>query len=102
MIDYSQLLFNALWVLGFALILTAVSFAQFELSQRSEKLLSILKRPGYSLVIYFGFMLICLGFFLKDPRWLIKILWGGLALLASIQFFGYRRGITPDSKDDSH
>ena len=102
MIDYSQLLFNSLWVLGLALILTAVSFAQFESSQRSEKLFSNLKRPGYALVIYLGFLLICLGFFLKDSRWLIKILWGGLALLASIQFLGYRRGIPRDSRDDSH
>ncbi len=101
MIDYSQLVFNALWVLGLALILTAISFAHFDSSRQSENLLSTLKDPGYTLVIYSGFMLICMGTFLIDSRWLIKILWGGLALLASVRYFGHRQGLPPDSKDDS-
>ena len=102
MIDYPQLVANALWVVGLAIILTALSFAKFESGQRSEKLLNILKDPGFALGIYFGFVLICLGFILKDSRWLIRILLCGLALLVSIQYYGYRQGIRGDSKDDSH
>lgn len=99
MIDYLQVLGSSLWVLGLALILSALSFAYFESGQHSQKIRHTLKHPRYVLVFFIGFVLFCLGVALNESRWLVRILWAILAIFVSVKFYNYRKDISGNSQE---
>ncbi len=76
MIDWASLVFNALWVLGAAVILSVLSYASYEARRRGERLRTRLAVPGFQAWLSVGLALISLGLALIGPRWWERVLWG--------------------------
>jgi len=85
MIEWTNLAFNGLWVLGAAVILAALSLACYEAQRRDERLRLRLAVPGSQLPLAFGLLLISLGLALIGPRWWERVLWGLLCAMTTWQ-----------------
>lgn len=73
MIDWFGLVFNALWVVGLALLLAAAGWRGAGGKARDG-----LEQPDIKLMVNIGFLLFCLGLALTTTCWL-ALLWLGLA-----------------------
>jgi hypothetical protein len=87
MIDWAGLIFNALWVLGAAVILAALSFSHYEAQRRNERLRVRLAAPTFQMWLSVGLALISLGLALIGPRWWERVLWGLLCAMSTWQFW---------------
>jgi multisubunit Na+/H+ antiporter MnhB subunit len=87
MIDWTNLAFNALWVLGAAVILAALSFFYYEAQRRGERLRARLAAPGFQAWLSVGLALISLSLALIGPRWWERVLWALLCALSAWQFW---------------
>src|SRR5215207_1642561 len=61
LIDWRLVGFGALWVLGAALALTAVGFADDEAGRGKTRTRVVLGRPGYQAAIYAGAAMFAVG-----------------------------------------
>jgi hypothetical protein len=84
MIDWLNLAFNALWILGLAAALATFSYASWQASLSGEKTLSRLKLPAAQAGLDIAGLLFCLGLAGVAVGWLERLLW--LALAASFLF----------------
>ncbi len=83
MIDWANLLFTALWVLGLAALLAAFSLAHWLASRSGRTLRQTLMEPPFRLALAAAFMLVALGATFSVEPWWHKIAWAGvLALVA--------------------
>lgn len=95
MIDWAGLAFNALWVLGAAVILAALSFFYYEAlrprsvqaHRRGERLRTQLSAPGFQTWLFVGLVLISLGLALIGPRWWEHVVWGLLCAASAWQLW---------------
>lgn len=87
MIDWTGLASNALWVVGAAIILAALSFSYYEAQRRGERLREHLQAPRFQTWLSLGLFLICLGLALLGPRWWERVLWGLLCGLSAWQLW---------------
>ncbi|HDD24191.1 MAG TPA: hypothetical protein ENF52_02005 [Chloroflexi bacterium] len=85
MIDWVGVAFNALWVLGAALILAALSFFRYDALQRGERLRTRLAAPDCQAWLSAGMALISVSLALLSHRWWERGLWALLALLNAWQ-----------------
>jgi len=76
MIEWTNLAFNGLWVLGAAVILAALSLACYEAQRQGEPLRVRLATPSFQLSLSLGLLFISLGAALVGPRWWERVLWG--------------------------
>lgn len=81
MIDWFNLMANALWILGLAIALAVISHASWQAALHHEKLRLWLARPGYQMYIDLAAVLFCLGMAATSPRVWEIVLWCGLAVL---------------------
>ncbi len=88
LIDWRMVGFAALWILGLAIVLSALGFASYEARPAGEKLRERLKRPGYQRAINAGLTLFCLGMAGTAGSWWERILWGLLG--AAFAFYAWR------------
>jgi len=72
--------FASLWILGLALILTALGFADYHANQRSKRLREVLGEPDYRAAVNAGLTLFCLGLLGSSRAWWEMALWGLLAV----------------------
>jgi multisubunit Na+/H+ antiporter MnhB subunit len=103
MIDWAGLAFNALWVLGAAVILAALSLSYYEAQRRNERLRIQLAAPAFQMWLSAGLVLISLGLVLIGPRWWERVLWGLLCGLSVWQLWSaWRAGgsTSPQQKED--
>ena len=95
MIDWFNLVANALWIVGLAIALAVVSHASWQAALHHEKLRSWLAQPGYQIFFDLAAVLFCLGMAATSRRVWEIILWSGLALLfiaqAVVERFGRKR-----------
>ena len=95
MIDWFNLVANALWIVGLAIALAVVSHASWQAALHHEKLRSRLGQPGYQIFFDFAAVLFCLGMAATSRRVWEIILWSGLALLfiaqAVVERFAHKR-----------
>ena len=75
MIDWVNVIFNGLWVLGAAVILAALSFYHHDAQRRGERLRARLAAPGFQAWLSVGLTLISLSLALIGPRWWERVLW---------------------------
>ncbi len=75
MIDWVGVFFNALWVLGAAVILAALSFFYYDAQRRGERLRVRLAAPDFQAWLSVGLALISLSLALIGPRWWERVLW---------------------------
>jgi multisubunit Na+/H+ antiporter MnhB subunit len=93
MIDWAGLIFNALWVLGAAVILAALSFSHYEAQRRNERLRARLAAPAFQMWLSVGLALISLSLALIGPRWWERVLWGLLCGLSVWQLWDAWRAV---------
>ena len=87
MIDWAGLIFNALWVLGAAVILAALSLSHYEAQRRNERFRVQLAASAFQMWLSAGLALISLGLALIGPRWWERVLWGLLCALSVWQLW---------------
>lgn len=76
LIDWPMVAFGALWIVGLAVILSALGFAYYEAGQADEKLRTRLRCPIYQRAVNAGLTLFCLGMIgSADALW-ERVLWG--------------------------
>ena len=84
MFDWFGLVGNALWVLGAAVCLAALSMAHYQARAGQERLGSRLRRPELQLVFAVGMSLVCLGLLISSGTWWEKGIWGFCAALLTV------------------
>ena len=84
MIDWWGVFYNALWILGLAVALAALSMATFRATQAGERLRAGLAAPAFQVPLSAGLALFCLGMLLAGRSWWERLLWAALALLLAV------------------
>jgi hypothetical protein len=87
MIDWLSVLFNALWVMGGALILAAFSHTHWLAGVRRVSLRRLLNTPHFQLPFTVGLTLISLGLLFLASTWLERGLWAIFTLLFTWQLW---------------
>jgi hypothetical protein len=86
MIDWLNVAFNALWIVGLSVALAALSYASWEASIFQEKFAVRLRRPAIQVALAAAGLLFCLGLAgTADAAWK-SVLW--LALGAGFLYLG--------------
>jgi hypothetical protein len=85
MIDWRGVGFATLWIVGLAVLLAAVSLADYEAHQRQARLRTVLGGGGYPLALNAALTLFCLGMLGSGRAGWEKALWLGLALAFAYQ-----------------
>lgn len=92
MIDWPHVVYNALWIIGCAVILTGFSTANWLAHVYGVRTRQLLGRRAFQLAFYVGLSLIVLGLFFLGRGWLEHALWAVLVLLCSWQSWSLWRG----------
>jgi hypothetical protein len=82
MIDWFNLVANALWILACAIALATLSYASWAASLRHEKMRKILALPQYQTIMYIAGILFCVGLAGTSQKW-----WEILLLLIIVALF---------------
>lgn len=85
MIDWWLVFSNALWLVGGALVLAAVSYASWRASLSGERLRAVLGRPKIRMTLGLAGTLACLGLAATSRALIEVILWLILALVLAAQ-----------------
>jgi hypothetical protein len=85
MVDWFNLAFNGLWVLGAAVILSAFSLAHHKARCRAERPRTQLTTPEFETRFLSGVTLISLGAALLGLHWWDRLLWGALCAISAWQ-----------------
>ena len=83
MIDWGGLVANALWIIGCALGLAVLSYANWEAGMRGERLRFRLRQPRMQCAINLAGALFCLGLAVTSDSAIATILW----LFLTVSFF---------------
>jgi hypothetical protein len=83
MIDWSLVLFSAVWIGGAALGLAVLSYANWQASMRGQRLRVILQEAWYQQALLAAAFLICIGLGLTAATWLETGLWLLLAVICA-------------------
>lgn len=85
MIDWRLVGFSSLWILGLALVLAALSLADYDANQQRKRVRAVLREAGYQLTLNAALTLFCLGLLGSVRTWWELVLWVGLALAFAYQ-----------------
>jgi hypothetical protein len=80
MIDWWGLFHNALWVVGLAVGLAALSMANYQAKRQQVRLRQTLDEPDFQLAFRIGMTAFCLGLLFSSRTWWEQVIWGLLAL----------------------
>jgi len=80
LIDWRMVGFASLWILGLAIVLSALGFADYRARISNRRTRQVLRRPGYRASVHGGLRLFCLGLAGSAGTWWEALLWGCLAL----------------------
>jgi len=84
-IDWLDVGFGALWILGLSIGLAAVSFANYRSGMEKRKLWQVLGRSDFQFVLDLAAMFFCIGLVGSvDAIW-ERIVWGILAVAFGVQ-----------------
>jgi hypothetical protein len=105
MIDWPQVLANAVWISGAALALATFSYANWQANMRAERLRVTLRQTTLQLLLRGAAILVCLGLGLTAGSLLEIVLWLALAVLSAaslISLWHTTRITTPNHENHSH
>ncbi len=85
MIDLRMVASGALWILGLAVILAALSWGNWEAKVSRSRLREALARPHLQCTISAGLALFCVGLALGANRWWERALWAVLGAFWLVQ-----------------
>ena len=71
--------FASLWILGLAVILSTLGFADYQANRGSKRRREVLREPGYRAAVNAGLTLFCLGLLGSSRTMWETVLWGLLA-----------------------
>lgn len=80
LIDWPLVAFSALWILGLAVMLSALGFAYYEAETNGERIWDRMRRAGAQLALNGGLALFCVGMAGTSGSWWERGLWGTLCL----------------------
>jgi hypothetical protein len=102
MINWLQVFFNLLWLLGLALILAAFSYTNWLAHARGVRTRQLLGTLTFQRPFSIGMGLISLGLFFLSRGWLEHVLWAAFTLLFAWQSWGTWRGSQsrPEGSDE--
>lgn len=80
LIDWRLVGLSSLWILGLAIVLSALGFADYHAAAEKKHLRAILGRPAYRLATDGGLLLLCLGLLGLSASWWERMIWAILAL----------------------
>ena len=82
MIDWFGVFYNALWIFGLAIVLAALSYADWRrrLAVQKESFRHALSEPGLQAAVSLGFTLFCAGLALGSAVWWQIAAWVALGL----------------------
>ena len=96
LIDWRNLFFSALWIIGLAVILSAFGFADYQAREKTLRMRRVLQLPEYTEWINAGFMLFCLGLLGLSRHWWEVVAWIGLAIWFCIKMIFALRAHQPE------
>ncbi len=99
LIDWRLVGFSALWIVGLAVVLAALSFADYRRAEARRRLRDVLRQPAYQLAVNLGLTLVCLGLTGSGRAWWEALLWGGLALAFGREAWLAGRRMRPPAAD---
>lgn len=85
MIDWHQVAFNALWIIGCAVVLAAFSQVNWLAHARGVRTRQLLGVLTFQLPFSIGFILITSGLLFLSHSWLERGLWAAFAVLFTWQ-----------------
>ncbi len=91
MIDWLNVLFNALWIVGLAIILAAFSYNDWLAHTNGVKLRQQLSASAFQTPLTIGLILVSLSLALLADVWWERALWGAFVALFALQWW-YDRG----------
>jgi L-asparagine transporter-like permease len=94
MINWGNLAANAVWIVGCAIALAALSYASYEAAESGEKFSVRLQQRGYQLALDLAGLLFCLGLAATSDNTLLAVAW--LALAAAFLTMGVIRLLKKD------
>ncbi len=86
-LDLAQLFFNALWIIGLAVILAAFSINQWRAQANGAKLRRQLETSAFQTPLTIGLILVSLSLALTADVWWQRTLWGAFAALFAAQWW---------------
>ena len=98
MIDWPQVLANALWISGAALALATLSYTSWLASLRDERLRDTLGQATLQLLLHGAAVMVCLGLGLTASSLLETVLWLALAGLSAAAFISLWRTLRSKRK----
>jgi len=81
MIDWLNVSYNALWIVGLAVILAAFSHGDWQAARRGLSVRQVLNAPAFQQLLSLGLLLVSLSLALLATRWWERGLWLVFALL---------------------
>ena len=87
MIDWALVGFSALWVLGLAIALSALSFAYYRADTEGRRIRQVLSAREYQTTIDGGLTLVCLGLVGSSRTAWERVVWSLLAIAFGLQGF---------------
>ena len=102
LIDWRMVAFASLWIVGLAILLTAISFAHYHAQIRGGRLREELRKGSYQVAINGGLALFSTGMLGSANTWWERITWGLLAiafLYFTVTSWKNRRVEGPDQGD---
>lgn len=80
MIDWINVGFGALWIIGLSVILAALSIAEYQRTTESISWREALKRRGFQIAFNVGLMLFCFGWAGMTREVWEQVVWGLLGI----------------------
>lgn len=94
-VDWRLVAFSALWLLGLAVALASLSFANYRRSEARVSLAAVLRQPGYRGALNTGLVVFCLGVAGSARAVWEALLWLGLAAAFAWQSWRSARSARP-------
>ena len=85
MIDWVGVATNGLWLLGLAMGLAVLSYADWSAHSAHRRLRDVLGQPAFRIALWSGLTLFCVGVALSGGQWWERVLWGALAVMAVVE-----------------
>jgi len=80
LIDWRLVGLSSLWILGLALVLSALGVADYRAETQKKRLRGVLGQPAYRLATDGGLVLFCVGLLGLSASWWEGVIWAILAL----------------------
>ena len=93
MIDWVGVATNSLWLLGLAVCLSVLSYADWSVQSANLRLRDVMGQPGFHLAVWSGLTLFCIGVALSGGRWWERILWSALAIMSAVEVWQAGRAL---------